>query len=99
VLHRAPSWTFQGSLIMCSYVRIHIIITFLLTGLGGDSEETAVPSNKGCHNTRLRKQEVRFLGSSRSLEAWVYHCVRMVNITDGWDELMTLCLESKLKHQ
>jgi hypothetical protein len=34
VLHGVPSWTFQGRLIMCSYVRIHIIITFLLTGLG-----------------------------------------------------------------
>jgi hypothetical protein len=49
--------------------------------------------------TGLRKQEVRFLGRSHSLEVWVYDCVRMVKITDGWGELMTLCLESKLKHQ
>jgi hypothetical protein len=33
VFRGAPSWTFQGRLIMCSYVRIHVIITFLLIGL------------------------------------------------------------------
>jgi hypothetical protein len=49
-------------------------------------------------NNGLRKQ-VRFLGRSRSLEVWAYHRVRMVKITDGWGELMTLCLESKVTHQ